>query len=53
MKMIQRNKQEKNDVHVTIHGKKPFITPIRRTDEYEPWENDYGYNKGTICLVSR
>ena len=39
-----------------IHGRKLFITPIRRTDENdldEPQGNDYGYNEGTVYLVSR
>ena len=38
-----------------IHGRKPFITPMWRTGEndlHEPMGDDYGYNEGTICLVS-
>ena len=39
-----------------IHGRKPFIMPIQKTGENDldkPRGNDYGYNEGTICLVSR
>ena len=38
-----------------IDGRKPFIMPIWRTgknDLHEAQGNDYGYNEGTICLVS-
>ena len=37
-----------------IHGRKPFIMPKQKTGEtdlHEPRGDDYGYNKGTICLV--
>ena len=39
-----------------VHGRKPFITPMRRTggnDLHGPRGDDYGYIEGTICLVSR
>ena len=56
----ERNKQTKKKKQRArknvIHGRKPFITPIRRTGENdldEPRGNNYGYNEGTICLVSR
>ena len=38
-----------------IERRKPFIMPIQNTSENDLHElqgNDYGYDKGTICLVN-
>ena len=54
----ERNKQRRKKRHAHknyIHGRKPFITSMWRTGEndlHEPQGDDYGYNEGTICLVS-
>ena len=46
----------KNDTHKNvIHGRKPFIMPKQNTGEnnlHELLGNDYGYNEGTICVVT-
>ena len=52
----ERNKKKQRMRKNVIHGRKPFITPIRRTSEnnlHKPRGNGDGYNEGTICLVSR
>ena len=53
----ERNKQRKKRCARKnyIHGRKPFITLMRRTGEnnlHKPQGDGYGYNEGTICLVS-
>ena len=54
----QRNKQGKKRRarKNIIHGRKAFIKVMWRKGEDDPHEargNDYRYNEGTICLLSR
>ena len=56
MKMKQETRKKQHARKDVIHGRKPFIMSMWRTGEndlHEPQGDDYGYNKGTICLVSR
>ena len=46
--MKQTKKQRTHKI--VIHGRKSFITS--ENDLHEPQGDDYGYNKGTICLLS-
>ena len=53
---IKETKKKRRASKNYIHGRKPFITSMLRTSEndlHEPRGEDYVYNKGTICLVSR
>ena len=50
----ERNNKKRCAHKNVIHGRKPFIMPIPKTDLHELWANYYGYNEGvgTICLVN-
>ena len=54
MKM-KETRIRKRRVRKNIHRRKPFIMPIHKTGEnnlHQLWENNCGYNEGTICLVN-
>ena len=56
MKIKQRNKKKQHARKNVIDERKPFIKPIQKTgksDLHKLRVNDYGYNKGTVCLGNR
>ena len=56
MKEVLLEEKKRRARKDSIHGRKPFITAKQKTSGNYPHEargNDYRYNEGTICLVSR
>ena len=53
---MKMKETKKKHTRVKLYSwKEAFIMPMWRTGEndlHEPQGDDYGYNEGTICLVS-